>query len=413
MNVVIIDGSISGISGDMVIAALIDLGGNKEKIYELRDYLVANFDDLRSMDIEIKKVVRGGIYSTYINLKMDEINTYKSSKELMNTIKKVLMGIKATKEETELALKIMTRLIEVESKIHGKNISDVHLHELSSFDTILDIIGTTILCKDLGLLENTEWLGLPLAVGGGKVSFSHGIYSVPAPATMEILKNANYKIVGSTANCELATPTGVAILTTLVKKQINSISEMKVKKIGYGAGSKEIPGVCNVVRFIIGERLIDDLDWEEISVLETNIDDVTGEIIGNIITEMMESGNIKDINVIPTITKKNRPGYIIKVISDIQNENNNIKYLMRETGTLGVRVYRIRRKILKREIVHKLVRIKDKDFNIPFKVSWADTEVINFKPEFNDVKRISKELKLPIQKIIKIIYNEINENDFI
>ena len=413
MKSIIIDSSIAGISGDMFLSSLIDMGGNKEKVIELSKYLQENFEEINTFTIKIEKVLRKGISSTFLNIQIDEKHSDRSSRELLEFLNRTLNDMEISKEGKKVANEILDKILNAEAVVHKKNKNEIHLHETGSFDTIFDIVGAVLLCEDLDLLKNTVWFGLPLAVGGGTINFSHGTVSVPAPATIEILKNVKYKIFGGPIDVELATPTGVAILTTLIKKQVDFLPKIIINKIGYGAGFNNFSEIPNVLKLLMGG--IEDLNenWEEISVIETNIDDVSGEIIGNLITEMISSGKIKDINVISTITKKNRPGYIIKVISDIINEKENINYLMHETGSLGVRLNRIKRKILDREIISKKIIINNKEFEISLKIGRDESGIINIKPEIDDVIIIAKKLNIPVHLILKRINKYIEDNDFI
>ena len=413
MKSVIIDGSISGISGNMILGALIDLGGDKEKIINLGEYLKDTYDDLRDIKIEVKKISRKGINSTYVDIKLDEGHGERKPSELISIINKAIEDLNLSEKGSKFALEILNKILEAEKIVHGKESNEIHLHETGSFDTIIDIVGTIILCEQLNLFSDSRWYGLPLAVGGGKVNFSHGEVSVPAPATLEILKNANYKIFGGPVSYELATPTGVAILTTLIDKQVDYFPLVKVKKLGYGGGSFDFKEVPNVLRIVIGTIKDNNLDREIISVIETNVDDLTGEVLGNLITNMMNSGKIKDINVIPTITKKNRPGYIIKITANIQDEEFVVKKLIYESGSLGIRIFHTERIILKRKIVKKEVTINNSKFIIPIKVSWNSLGVINYKPEFDNVKKIAEKLKLPVNIVLDKIIKNIDENDLI
>ncbi|MHA1253167.1 MAG: nickel pincer cofactor biosynthesis protein LarC [Candidatus Helarchaeota archaeon] len=413
MRVVIVDCSIAGVSGDMFLAALIDAGANAEKLIELANYLKLNFEELRDIKIKNEHVNRKGIKSTVLKIELEEDHLEKTPQKLFKILNKALSDFKVSSYGREIANKILDKIINAECKVHGKNIDAIHLHETGSFDTIFDIVGVIILTEDLKILQNTVWFGLPLVVGGGKVTFSHGTYSVPAPATTEILKQAGYKIMGGPIDKELATPTGTAILTTLIQDQVDFLPEIRIESVGYGAGNNDFKEIPNVLRIIIGNAENIATNWEWVSVLETNVDDVSGELLGNLIENIMKEGRTKDISIIPTITKKNRPGYIIKIITDLQNEDFNLNYLMKETGTLGVRVNRIKRKVLNRKTIKKEVQINGKKFEIPIKISYDKFGIVNFKPEFEDVKKVAKELGKPFRIILKEINERLNENDFV
>lgn len=412
MKNVIIDGSIAGVSGDMFLSALIDLGGDKNKIIELANHLNEKYEDVH-VSINVGKTDRKGIQATLLDIKIEDKNSTRTAEEVLKNLKRTLNDVKLSEKAKKLGINILNKIIHAESVVHGKDIQKIHLHETGSFDTILDIVGTLLLCEDLKLFENTTWSSLLLSVGGGEITFSHGTFSVPAPATTEIIKGSNFKIRGGPVKTELATPTGVAILTTLTAEQIDFIPTMKVERVGYGAGTKNFQEISNVLRIIIGESEDFMEGWEIISEITTKVDDISGEIIGNLITNMINSDKIKDIDVIPTITKKNRPGYMITILSSIDNELDNVRYLISETGTLGVRVSHVSRKVLKREIVKKKVELKNIEFEIQIKVSRDESGIVNFKVEMNDANNIAERLGLPLRIVLKRIYEKLNKNDFI
>jgi hypothetical protein len=412
MKIVVIDGSIAGVSGDMFLSALIDLGGDKNKILELANYLNEKYEEIQ-IKINVHKTDRKGIQATLIEIKIEDQISTRTAEEILKKLVNTLNNVNISEKGKKLAIEILNKIIQAESVVHGKDIKEIHLHETGSFDTILDIVGTLLLCEDLNLLDNTRWVSLLLSVGGGEITFSHGKISVPAPATTEILNQSKFKIRGGPVKTELATPTGVAILTTLAGKQIDFMPTMKVEKIGYGAGVKNFQEISNVLRIIIGESGNFMEGWEIISEITTKVDDISGEIIGNLITNMINSGKIKDIDVIPTITKKNRPGYLITLLSNLDNELDNIKYLISETGTLGVRVSHVSRRVLEREIVKKKVELKNIEFEIAIKVSRDESGIINFKVEMDDANHIAESLGLPLRIVLKRIYEKLNKNDFI
>jgi uncharacterized protein (TIGR00299 family) protein len=188
-----------------------------------------------------------------------------------------------------------------------------------------------------------------VAVGGGTFKFSHGIVSSPAPATLAILQSKNFPFQGGPIEAELATPTGVSILVNLVEEVVSFYPAMTPLKIGYGAGTKEFSQMPAVLRFTLGDSLDNGLVKDEIAVLETNIDDATGEVLGYTLDKLLQEG-AKDVSIIPMYTKKNRPGQIVKVIADQKDVPHLSRVLMDETGSLGVRVYYCERHIIAHEL---------------------------------------------------------------
>ncbi|KRT62124.1 MAG: hypothetical protein XU09_C0001G0187 [Thaumarchaeota archaeon CSP1-1] len=333
--VIVIDSQIAGISGDMLLSALVDLGANKSKIIRAIKIAENQLSDSTIKNIDFGKVKKYGIEATELILDIDDKTHERKGIEIQKCIENSLDEIGLSEKAKTFAKASIETLIKAESKIHGSPLSSVHFHEASSIDTVIDIIGTATAIDDLKLFED-EFVSTPVAVGGGTLTFSHGTTSNPASAILEILKNSGIIISGGQVKEELTTPTGASMLASLTKTCLDFYPKMKVKSIGYGAGKKNFDGFSNVLKIIQGEKT-KDFQHDMVQVLETNVDDVSGEVLGNLIEKIMAYG-AKDVTITSAITKKGRPTNLVSVICDSESMNAILELLVSETGTLGVRV---------------------------------------------------------------------------
>ena len=207
----------------------------------------------------------------------------------------------------------------------------MHFHEASSIDTLVDIVGIAIALDDLGLFDEKLFV-LPVSVGSGFVTFSHGTMSNPASAILEIFKNSNLIIKGNSITHELTTPTGACVLVNLSHNSVEYYPSMKIISIGYGSGQKNFETFSNVLKIIRGHKT--DLDMDTVKILETNLDDVSGEILGNLIEKIIKNG-AKDISIYNGITKKGRPTNLVSIICDDERVNDLIDILILETRNFG------------------------------------------------------------------------------
>jgi pyridinium-3,5-bisthiocarboxylic acid mononucleotide nickel chelatase len=385
---VIIDPQNSGISGNMVIGALIDQGADPEKVKEIMEYYASHFGEVK---VNIKKVKKTGISATFVDVESDDFTPIKYTKliELLESIKHPSI----TEDIINFSMNVFKTLAEAEAIVHGTTVKEVHFHEVGAADAVADIIGASYLFYERGIYSKTVY-GMPVALGGGRIKSMHGILSVPAPATLEILKNT--PTFGGPVNHELTTPTGAALLVNMVDKFINYYPCLTEKKIGYGAGKMELTHP-NVLRIIDGKT---SMESDHVTILETNLDDVTGELMGHIFKVLMEYG-ARDVSIIPTITKKNRPGYLLRVIARPIDRDMLSEAIIRETGTLGVRVIPyVHRNITSRKIVPVKANIKGKIVEINIKVGMIGNEIVSVKPEYDDASKVSEESGMPIKDVI-------------
>ena len=408
VNVVIVDCQQTGISGDKFLASLIDMGKNFDKLAPLISNLLKNHSNCSQLNADAKIERINGLKCTRVVIEIKEEHVHLTLKGTNSLIKSDIENLNLSKRAIEFVNLAFNTIFRAEASVHGIDIDLVHLHEIGSVDTFLDIIGSAILLDDLKLFENTIWKVLPIAVGSGKVKISHGIVSTPAPATLKIMEEHKFLMKGMNIESELSTPTGVAILAALKSESTNGFPPMKIDKVGYGGGSKLFKEHPNMLRLISGVLDEEISQKDMISVLETNVDDVSGEVLGNFITTMTNVEGLKDISIVSTITKKNRPGYLIKILAELREQENIKRKVFEQLGTLGIRHYYCERSTLNREIKKKVVKIGNEEFTIGFKHGYLnDGTVVNIKPEYEDVKVVAEKLKKPFLEVLKLINKEI------
>ena len=402
--VLYIDCQVAGISGDMILSSLVDLGANKSKIIngvkESANFLPGS--TIKKLDFKIVK--KNGKASTQLDLEIDENTHERQGSEIKNCIISTSEKIGLSKPAKEFAKNSINTLINAESNVHGEPDSSVHFHEASSIDTVVDILGTAIALDDLNLLDE-EISCSHVAIGGGTVSFSHGTTSNPAYAITEIFKNSDIIVIGGPVNEELTTPTGASILVNLASSCKEFFADMSINSVGYGAGTKQFDSFANVLKIVQGKSN-ETLDKDSVKILETNLDDVSGEVIANTIEKLMENG-AKDVTVTQAITKKGRPTQLVSVICDSKNMNLLLKILISETQTLGVRIRTSERYTVPRKILESDVTLQNQNFKIHYKISDSD----HFKLEFEDVKSISNALNISFNKTEELLKEHIKKKN--
>jgi pyridinium-3,5-bisthiocarboxylic acid mononucleotide nickel chelatase len=457
MNFLLIDCSYSGISGDLLLSSLVDLSQNS-KIHQYITNVLNLILAQKGSSVEFVDMISHGINGKYLKLNIlnpvsshnskesknksdDNLHFIEINKESENKSNIPIKNethhhydVKSLKNDLEKALSItefpeiakktahnaLDLLIRAESDVHNIPLEDVKLHEIGAIDTIIDISGSIFALNELGVfksMENYTKIYFPsIAIGGGTIKCAHGILPVPAPATTKIIESENLIISNGPENFELATPTGVSILASLKKsgraeqipdqKYLNDIS-YSINGVGIGVGSLKLKSQPNILRsFLCTIKNVSDddsssieLSNDQIYVLETNVDDVKGEILGNLFENLMEIGAL-DVNLISTITKKNRPGYLITVLTKKVHISTISNKLFKETGTLGIRVSRRQRIILHREILNRKIHIYGEEFNIRQKIARDENNlIIQSKFEFDDIKMIANKLDRSIREI--------------
>jgi uncharacterized protein (TIGR00299 family) protein len=373
----------SGISGDMVLGALVDAGCNLAQIEaELRRLPISGWK------ISAEKVRRGGLAATRVLVETSEHHHHRSLSTILNLIQQAGLPPRVV----ERASNIFTRLGEAEARMHGVPIEKVHFHEVGAVDAIVDIVGASIGFELLGI---EECVCSRLNVGGGVVKAQHGNLPVPAPATAELLRGAPTYSNGILH--ELVTPTGAAIVSTLASG-FGTQPAMSVDAIGYGAGATELAEQPNVLRILIGESATEEkgaLQEGTIVVLEANIDDMNPQLYGYFAERALEAGAL-DVFSTPIQMKKNRPGQLITVFCDPAKREELTELIFRETTTIGVRHSVIERNTLQRESI----LVKTNLGSVAVKVARLNGKILNAVPEYEECRKFAMERSLPLKEVI-------------
>jgi pyridinium-3,5-bisthiocarboxylic acid mononucleotide nickel chelatase len=406
-KIVIIDAQVAGISGDMLLSSLIDLGANKKKvidsIYACQDY----FKGSKIRDVNFVKTSSYGISCTKLLFDYTDSSNSRLGIVVYRAVAACCDSLNLSTIAKSFALNSLKRIILAESKIHRRSFSNVRLHEVSTVDTAADLIGTAVALEDLDLLSK-KFYTTDVAVGNGLLKFSHGIVPNPSNAILEILRNRQILMVPGNLDGELTTPTGAAMLVNLASEHIHQYPPIIPEKIGNGGGQKEGINVANILRVVIGEsKLKLDYTIESIYELETNVDDATGEMIGNMI-DVLYANNAKDVTVLHGLSKKSRPSFVVKVLTDKISRDSLIQILLNETGSLGCRINEVNRVTTSRSFITLPITIERQKYDIKVKISRDSDGVIKtIKPEYDDLKNISRKLNISYKKVFDISYYEL------
>ena len=405
MKVVLVDPSLAGISGDMFLAALLDIGASEDKLHELAEIVERELEYCNKLEVIVRDVLKRGIKAKDVYLSIDEhvheVPALKVAEKAINVARKAGLSDRAIK----FVEKTFKEIIEAEANVHGVPVESAHLHELASTDTIFDIVGAATLIDDLGYLgDNVEKYSLPPALGGGHIEMEHGKLWVPAPATLEILRKHGVTYTSSLVKKELTTPTGASLLVSFTDYIVDFYPAMSIKKVGYGAGKKDLDKIPNILRIVEGEAY--SITSDKIVEIETNIDDTPGEIMGYLVSKLLKNGAL-DVVILQGIGKKNRPMFVVKIISEYHNYMKLIEILMNETGTLGVRISPVSRIVAERKRKYMEVSIRGRKFNVRIKTSRIGNNILNIKPEYDDVKKLAEELNMPLRKVVNEIKKQI------
>jgi hypothetical protein len=389
-RIAVIDPQIAGISGDMILAAILDLLPSSQRVVEAMTVVQKHHKGCRRIELRVNDVKRRGFKAKRAEVIADESRNEMTGTELAETVVKCADCLGLSNEARLFASKSISSLVQAEARVHGESVEQAHLHEASSVDTTAEIIGTAVALEELGLFGDTLIYSMPVAVGGGLFSFSHGTVQSPAPATLEILRSNAFTIVGGPVQSELTTPTGASILVNLARESTGSYPAIRLAEVGCGAGTKDFAEMPNVVRIILGQPVDYQLLTDEIYELETNLDDVSGEIVGHAVDRLFREG-ARDVCVIPMLTKKSRPGHILKVIADREKADWLSRVLIDETGTLGVRMRSCKRRTLGREILSLDMSVGDMQERVDVKISTDSAgRIVQMKPEYDDLEKLAQ-----------------------
>src|SRR5680860_67599 len=374
----------SGISGDMTVGALLDAGLKIDTLEkELKKIGLSGYQ------LEVNKVLKKGISATQFKVKIKEEGVHRRFKDILDILEKSKLD-EEVKKETE---KIFFNIAQAESKIHRKDIDKIHFHEIGGLDSIIDITSAVIGIKTLGI-EEIHSSALP--VGKGFVKCAHGVIPVPAPATLELLKNIPTYSGG--IESEMITPTGAGIIGTLAKS-FGERPLMKIERTGYGAGEKEFT-IPNLLRVSIGEKILKDENLkdgyvsDEAVLIESNIDDMNPEFYDYIMEKIFSQGAL-DVFLTPIQMKKNRPAHLLSIIVYEQNIKEILEVLFSESTTLGVRI----REVKRLRLVQQNFITDTKYGKIRVKVGMFKGKIKNIAPEYEDCKKIAQQYKVPLKEV--------------
>jgi pyridinium-3,5-bisthiocarboxylic acid mononucleotide nickel chelatase len=375
----------SGVSGDMLLGAIIDCGVTVE---ELRSELGKL--SLDGYQLSAGKVTRAGLAATQAVVEVAGEPAPRTLGDVLEVIEK--SGL--PDEDKEKGARIFERLAEAEAKVHGETAETVHLHDVGAVDAIVDVMGTL---AGLRLLDIQEVFASPLPVGAGTVKGTHGRLPVPAPATLELLSQAKAPLRASDEMTgELVTPTGAAVVTTVASFERPA---MTLEGAGCGAGSREIEGGPNVLRMWLGKRT--ESGTRQMVLIETNIDDMTGEMLGYARDRLFDTG-AADVWFTSIQMKKGRPGVMLSVICREADEEAVARLLLRETSTLGVRVRPVQRWEAEREVLE----FESSLGPAAVKVKRLPGEPPKVAPEYDACKRLAEATGLPLAEVYRIVQME-------
>ena len=376
----------SGISGDMILGALVDLGVDPRKIRKALKTL-----DLKGYKLKTSRVQRGLIAGTKVQVSLTKSSHHPARK--YSDIKKLIADSDLSSTAKKNSLEIFKRIAQVEAAIHDTAMEKIHFHEIGAVDSIVDIVGGVVAIESLKL---DKIYASPLNVGEGFVQCDHGCLPVPAPATLKLLQGI--PVFSNGIKKELTTPTGAAMIGFYADK-FGSLPAMKIVGDGYGAGDHIIAEMPNMLRVVLGE--ISAESDEELVLIETNIDDMNPEFYEGTMESLFKAGAL-DVYLTPIIMKKSRPANKISVLSSETDRQAMTEILLHETSSFGVRYFRIGRTVLEREM--KTVNISWGSVRI--KIGKFNGKVIQISPEYEDCKKIAYKEKVPVKQVYEEAHSQ-------
>ncbi len=397
----------AGASGNMILGALVALGVDREQLVsELRKLDIADFE------LVFTEVDRSGISATHLEVKVPREDIHRH----LHHIEAIISNSSLADSVKSRAIAIFTRLAEAEAKIHGIDVQKVHFHEVGAMDAIIDIVGSCIAFEKLGI---ERFACSKIHVGSGFVEMDHGKFPVPPPSVAELLTGV--PIYSTEIEGELITPTGAAIISTLCDSY-GSIPEMTVEQTAYGAGTRQYEKFPNVLRLMIGEEFCAKpqsgkdakefsserraANHEQLTLIETNIDDLSPQILGFVMERSFELGAL-DCWFTPIQMKKNRPATMISILCKADKKNVLARLLYTETTTIGVRIKRVERECLDREIV----TVSTKFGEIEVKIASLYGKTVNSMPEYDHVKRAAIEHAVPFKTVREAVIAKLTEKE--
>lgn len=383
----------SGISGDMILGALVAAGVEPE---ELRKGLACL--PVEGYKLRVRSVKRAGLKATKVDVVVDkwtDRRRHDTGTKRWKDIRGVIEGSSLPDDIKQKGLFIFRRLFRAEAKVHGKRLQDVRLHELGAIDCIVDIFGALI---GLDILGIKTIYSSPLNLGSGTVETAHGRLPIPAPATVELLQDV--PVYSSDILFELTTPTGAAIISSLAA-DFCPMPEMRISSVGIGAGDRDFQEQPNILRLFICQAPAEGSG--HVTVIETNIDDMNPQVYEYLMERLFKAGAL-DVFLTQVIMKKGRPGIKLTVLSGDREREEIIRLILKETTSIGLRFYRAERITLQREI-----KSIDTEFGrVRVKTSVLGGEIEKTSPEYEDCKRIARRYGIPLLEVMKAVTDQLN-----
>jgi uncharacterized protein (TIGR00299 family) protein len=369
----------AGISGDMILGALLDAGLDLGEFQEAMRGL-----HLPGYELQVDKVHKGVVQATDVQVQVSDDTTSRTLADIETVIRESELSERAKRR----GISIFQRLVSAEASVHGASLQEAHLHEVGATDALVDVVGSLLA---LDLLGVDHVYASPLPLGHGFVTCAHGLLPLPAPATLELLKGV--PIVQLDVEGELVTPTGAAIITGLAE-EFGPFPHMVVQHIGYGAGKSEFP-FPNLLRVLLGTSDAQTSGTMETAVLlETNLDDMNPELYEHVMQALFDAGAL-DVFLQPFQGKKNRPGVLLSVLCQPRTEQTLSSLIFSETTTLGIRRVRLERLCLDRETV----QVDTAYGRVRIKVARLDDGIVNLSPEYEDCRRLAQEARQPLKEV--------------
>jgi uncharacterized protein (TIGR00299 family) protein len=378
------DGS-AGISGDMVLGALLDLGVDP-RLFRAR------MAGLRlPVDIKARRVRRGGLGALKVDVavrRADEVE------RTFADVERLILRSRFPGAVKDRAVAIFRKLFEAEARVHGRRFRETHLHEAGADDALVDIVGCAFLAEELGI---GEFYASPLNVGSGWVKTSHGVLPVPPPAVAELLKGV--PVYSAWVEAELVTPTGAAIAATLVRS-FAKFPELVYDRVGCGAGSKDFPGFANVLRVFSGDARRFETG-KRVFLIEATLDDASPQLLAHFLETAFDEGAL-DATLSPVVMKKNRLGTKLTLLAAVDRMDALIEAVFRETPSIGVRYFPVERRVLERRF--EKVRVAGRTVGI--KVASLGGREVNVQPEYEDCVEASRKSRRPLKEISQLAVHE-------
>lgn len=369
----------AGASGDMILGAMVAAGVDPCALEAQLSLL-----GIHEYKIEVEIVDRSGISATYVRV----LTAPELAHRHLSDILTIINDSRLTESVKLRAAKIFSRLAEAEANVHNVTVEDVHFHEVGALDAIIDVVGASI-CFDLLGIE--RFVCSALHVGSGTVNMSHGRFPVPPPAVTELLKGV--PVYSTDVEGELVTPTGAAIITA-VCSEFGALPKMTLERVGYGAGTRQYEKFPNALRILIGTEEIKSGQEELLCMVETNVDDLSPQVLGYVMERALELGAL-ECYFTPIQMKKNRPGIMLSILCPPAEREGLSQLLFTETTTLGVRTYEVERHALDRETFS----VETQYGPIDVKVARMNGRVVNEMPEYEQCRQAARNANVPLRKV--------------